>query len=263
MRLLSINHQRDAGPGVFAEAIAAAGAALDQWFIAETPTPPADPAGYDAVMSFGGSMDVDQEDLHPWLPAGEEAVGGADRSGAPRFSASAWAPSCSRRRRGATRTGSPSRRSAGRRSRSSPQEQTIPWSDRWRRASRPSSGTAGAAGYPVTRSFSPARRPVPRHSESASRPGGSSSTPRSPRPTPRVGSTSTSPRPRPSGSKSTPRRCGPKRSRGSRPGTSSDAGYAAAFWPWPRRAAAPAFSRPDPGSGRRQPGRRRPRTWRR
>jgi GMP synthase-like glutamine amidotransferase len=67
MRLLSINHQRDAGPGVFAEAIAGAGAQLDEWFIAETQIPPADPTGFDAVMSFGGSMDVDQEELHPWL----------------------------------------------------------------------------------------------------------------------------------------------------------------------------------------------------
>jgi GMP synthase-like glutamine amidotransferase len=67
MRLLSIDHQPDAGAGVFAEAIADLGARLDRWLIAEAPAPPADPAGYDAVMSFGGSMDVDQEDLHPWL----------------------------------------------------------------------------------------------------------------------------------------------------------------------------------------------------
>jgi GMP synthase-like glutamine amidotransferase len=67
MRLLSINHQPDAGPGVFAEAIAGAGARLEEWHIAETPAPPVAPGGYDAVMSFGGSMDVDQEDRYPWL----------------------------------------------------------------------------------------------------------------------------------------------------------------------------------------------------
>lgn len=67
MRLLSINHQRDAGPGVFADSIASAGAALDEWFITETDLPPADPCGYDAVMSFGGSMHVDEKRKHPWL----------------------------------------------------------------------------------------------------------------------------------------------------------------------------------------------------
>jgi hypothetical protein len=60
MRVLSINHQRDAGPGVFAEAIAAAGGRLDQWFRAEADSSPADPASYDAVMTFGGAMHADQ-----------------------------------------------------------------------------------------------------------------------------------------------------------------------------------------------------------
>ena len=57
MRVLSMTNQRDAGPGVFADAIAAAGAELDQWFRAETDTPPADPMGYDAVMTFGPSAE--------------------------------------------------------------------------------------------------------------------------------------------------------------------------------------------------------------
>ena len=73
MRVLSINHQRDAGPGVFADAIAASGGELDQWFRAETDAPPADPAGYDAVMTFGGSMHADQEDTHAWI-ATEKAL---------------------------------------------------------------------------------------------------------------------------------------------------------------------------------------------
>jgi GMP synthase (glutamine-hydrolysing) len=67
MRALVIVYERDAGPGVFAEAIEARGARLDTWFAAETPEPPDDPAGYDAVLPFGGSMHVDQEDRHPWL----------------------------------------------------------------------------------------------------------------------------------------------------------------------------------------------------
>lgn len=69
MRVLAIGHQRDAGPGVFAQAAAAAGADLDVWWIAERGDPPADPAGYDAVMVFGGAMHADQEEAHPWLRA--------------------------------------------------------------------------------------------------------------------------------------------------------------------------------------------------
>jgi GMP synthase (glutamine-hydrolysing) len=67
VRALAIVHQRDAGPGVFAQAIRAAGWELDTWHIDETTEPPADPTGYDAVLTFGGAMHVDQEDAHPWL----------------------------------------------------------------------------------------------------------------------------------------------------------------------------------------------------
>ena len=73
MRVLAINHERNAGPGVFAEAIAATGGVLDQWFRAETDFPPGDPADYDAVMTFGGAMHVDQQQAHPWI-AGERAL---------------------------------------------------------------------------------------------------------------------------------------------------------------------------------------------
>jgi GMP synthase-like glutamine amidotransferase len=67
VRILTIVHQRDAGPGVFADAVRARGASLDTWQPAETDSPPADPAGYDAVMVFGGAMHADHEDRHPWL----------------------------------------------------------------------------------------------------------------------------------------------------------------------------------------------------
>jgi GMP synthase-like glutamine amidotransferase len=72
MRALAIVHERDAGPGVFAEAIAPV-AELETWLPGEQPQAPADPLGYDAVISFGGSMHPDQEDGHPWLP-GERAL---------------------------------------------------------------------------------------------------------------------------------------------------------------------------------------------
>ncbi len=73
MRILAITHQRDAGPGVFAEAIEASGATLEQWLPAEQPEPPADPLGYDAVFTLGGAMHVDQEDPHGWI-AEEKAL---------------------------------------------------------------------------------------------------------------------------------------------------------------------------------------------
>jgi GMP synthase (glutamine-hydrolysing) len=67
VRVLAISHQRDAGPGVFADPIRDAGGSLDVWHIAEADEPPADPRGYDAVMTFGGAMHADQESDHAWL----------------------------------------------------------------------------------------------------------------------------------------------------------------------------------------------------
>jgi GMP synthase (glutamine-hydrolysing) len=67
LRVLAIVHQRDAGPGVFAEAIAAAGGELDEWTLAERPEPPADPLGYDAVFVLGGAMNVDEGERHGWI----------------------------------------------------------------------------------------------------------------------------------------------------------------------------------------------------
>jgi GMP synthase (glutamine-hydrolysing) len=70
VRVLTVVHQRDAGPGVFGEAAEAAGHELVEWLPAEGP-PPADD-GFGAAMVFGGSMHVDQEEANPWLP-GEKA----------------------------------------------------------------------------------------------------------------------------------------------------------------------------------------------
>jgi len=67
VKVLSIVHQRDAGPGVFAEAIAESGAELDEWTLAERPEPPADPFTYDAVLVLGGAMNVNEEERHGWI----------------------------------------------------------------------------------------------------------------------------------------------------------------------------------------------------
>jgi GMP synthase-like glutamine amidotransferase len=76
MRALAIVYEPDAGPGVFADAFAERGFGLDTWFAADGVAPPADPADYDAVLSFGGSMHVDQEDRHPWLATQKRLLAG-------------------------------------------------------------------------------------------------------------------------------------------------------------------------------------------
>jgi GMP synthase (glutamine-hydrolysing) len=65
VRVLSIVHQRDAGAGVFAEAAAQRGDAVETWMPPEAPPPALD--GYGAVLVFGGAMHVDQEVANPWL----------------------------------------------------------------------------------------------------------------------------------------------------------------------------------------------------
>jgi GMP synthase (glutamine-hydrolysing) len=72
VRALSIVHQADAGPGVFADVIRARGWELETW-MPPTQAQPADAGSYDAVLAFGGAMNADQEDQHPWL-VGEKAL---------------------------------------------------------------------------------------------------------------------------------------------------------------------------------------------
>lgn len=67
MRVLAIVHQRDAGPGVFADAIRRRGAALDHWIPPEEGAPPRPAPDYDGVLVLGGAMHANQERLHPWL----------------------------------------------------------------------------------------------------------------------------------------------------------------------------------------------------
>jgi|SRR5579863_1931198 len=67
MRVLTIVHDEDAGPGVFSDVLVAGGADVETWLAAQEPEPPARPSAYDAVMSFGGAAHPHQEDSHPWL----------------------------------------------------------------------------------------------------------------------------------------------------------------------------------------------------
>ena len=83
MRALAVVHQRDAGPGVFSEAMAAQGVELETWLPAEDRAPPRDPAGYDAALVFGGAMHADQERAHPWLAAEKSLLADLLDAGAP------------------------------------------------------------------------------------------------------------------------------------------------------------------------------------
>lgn len=67
MRVLTIVHEADAGPGVFSGVLDAAGAQVEVWLASEQAQPPARGPGYDAIISFGGSAHPHQESLHPWL----------------------------------------------------------------------------------------------------------------------------------------------------------------------------------------------------
>ncbi len=74
MRVLAIIHQSDAGPGVFAEELHAQGVELDRWRIPDQGDPVPELSAYDAVMSFGGAMHIDQADRHAWLEREREIL---------------------------------------------------------------------------------------------------------------------------------------------------------------------------------------------
>ena len=83
MRVLAIVHQPDAGPGVFAEAIAAAGHELEEWLLPEVAEPPAEPAAYDAVLTLGGAMNADQGERHRWLADEDRLLAGLIEGATP------------------------------------------------------------------------------------------------------------------------------------------------------------------------------------
>ncbi len=81
MRVLAVVHHRNAAAGVFAEPALAAGHELVEWLPHEEPAPP--PDGFAAAMVFGGEMNVDQEDAHPWLRDEKRLIGELIACGTP------------------------------------------------------------------------------------------------------------------------------------------------------------------------------------
>ena len=77
MRVLTIVHEEDAGPGVFSSALAAAGAEVETWLEAAQARPPVAAGSCDAIISLGGSAHPHQEDRHPWLAAEKRFLAGA------------------------------------------------------------------------------------------------------------------------------------------------------------------------------------------
>jgi GMP synthase-like glutamine amidotransferase len=65
VNVLSIVHPGDAGSELFGPVIRELGHELDERSFADGSSP--ELAGYDAVLVFGGSMHVDQQDQYPWL----------------------------------------------------------------------------------------------------------------------------------------------------------------------------------------------------
>jgi GMP synthase (glutamine-hydrolysing) len=68
MRVLALIHHEVVGAGVFADEVARHGHEFETWVPSAGPLhrPLTD---YAAVVAFGGGMQVDQEDSHPWLRA--------------------------------------------------------------------------------------------------------------------------------------------------------------------------------------------------
>jgi GMP synthase (glutamine-hydrolysing) len=72
--VLSIVHQPDAGPGVFAPVLAENRHVVEEWRPDLTPAPRLPAEAYAATLVFGGAMHVDQEAEHPWLRAEKQLL---------------------------------------------------------------------------------------------------------------------------------------------------------------------------------------------
>jgi GMP synthase (glutamine-hydrolysing) len=75
VRVLSIVHELDAGAGVFSNP--------EHDFVTWVPSSGPPPERFDAIMIFGGSMHVDQNDGHPWLAPEKEFLREALDGGTP------------------------------------------------------------------------------------------------------------------------------------------------------------------------------------
>ena len=74
MRLLSVVHGEDVRGEVFDDVARVDGHDVEEWWVISSSDPPRPVDEYDAVIVYGGAMNVDQEDEHPWLRSEDEFV---------------------------------------------------------------------------------------------------------------------------------------------------------------------------------------------
>jgi len=74
MRILSIVHGLDVRSELFGDVTRAERHELDEWSIIDEPSPPRPVEEYEAVFVFGGQMNVDEEEEHPWLRREDELI---------------------------------------------------------------------------------------------------------------------------------------------------------------------------------------------
>jgi GMP synthase (glutamine-hydrolysing) len=82
VRTLCLTHENNGPAGLFADVLRERGDDILEWNVSRG-DPPEDPNAFDALVVFGGSMHVDQEERHPWLPAQHDLVRAAADRGQP------------------------------------------------------------------------------------------------------------------------------------------------------------------------------------
>lgn len=82
MRVLAVTHGPSVGPGVFADAVLAAGHELVEW---QVPLRGVPRTAADAVIVLGGAMHPDEEETHGWLAAELRYLEGELERGTPLF----------------------------------------------------------------------------------------------------------------------------------------------------------------------------------
>jgi GMP synthase (glutamine-hydrolysing) len=85
MRILSLTHGPLVRAELFDDVVRAEGHDLEEWSVVDDAEPPRPIHEYDAFLVFGGHMNVDQEDEHPWLRMEDELIRGLVARRVPLF----------------------------------------------------------------------------------------------------------------------------------------------------------------------------------
>ena len=85
MQVLSIVHGPLVRAELFGDIVAEEGHELEEWSMVSEQAPPRPLDEYDAVLVFGGHMNVDQEREHPWLTEEDELIRGLVERRVPLF----------------------------------------------------------------------------------------------------------------------------------------------------------------------------------